>query len=221
MQSDKAWSYLVFTVQEFQAPAPEVYFYVYPYDPSVFDTVWFDNWSYDPAGIGFESQVWDFGDGNTSTDWSTSHQYTADGDYTVQLTVTTYDGRSASTSQTVQVRTHDVAITKFAVPGAAKAGQTRTIVVGLNSKRYVEEVEVQLFKSVPGGGVWQWVGSLVQEVPVRPANRTTDFKFSYTFTPDDANIGKVTFRAMANLYDARDALPADNEAIAPPTKVNP
>jgi pimeloyl-ACP methyl ester carboxylesterase len=72
----------------------------------------------------------------------------------VQLTVTTYDGRSASTSPTVQVRTHDVAIAKFAVPGAAKAGQTRTIVVGLSSKRYFEEVEVQLFKRVPGGNTW-------------------------------------------------------------------
>jgi hypothetical protein len=33
-------------------------------------------------------------------------------------------------------------------------------------------------------------------------------------------MGKVTFRAVANLVDARDALPADNQAIASPTKVN-
>jgi hypothetical protein len=29
----------------------------------------------------------------------------------------------------------------------------------------------------------------------------------------------VTFKAVVNLVGARDALPADNEAIAPPTKV--
>ena len=43
--------------------------------------------------------------------------------------------------------------------------------------------------------------------------------FSYTFTSAEAQIGKVTFRAVANLSGARDALPADNEAVAAPTKV--
>jgi len=56
-------------------------------------------------------------------------------------------------------------------------------------------------------------------VPVRPSNRTTDFNFSYTFTSEDAAIGKVTFRAVASIIEARDALSADNEAISSPTKV--
>jgi len=57
-------------------------------------------------------------------------------------------------------------------------------------------------------------------VPVRSANRTTDFNFSYTFTSADAQVGKVTFKAVANIFGARDALPADNEAIATPIKVS-
>jgi hypothetical protein len=57
-------------------------------------------------------------------------------------------------------------------------------------------------------------------VPVRQANRTTAFSFDYTFTSDDWSIGKVTFWAVAWLQNARDALPADNEAISAPTKVN-
>jgi hypothetical protein len=64
------------------------------------------------------------------------------------------------------------------------------------------------------------VGTLTQFVPLRPANRTTNFNFSYTFTGDDARIGKVTFKAVAYIEGARDALPADNEAVAKPTKVN-
>ena len=33
-------------------------------------------------------------------------------------------------------------------------------------------------------------------------------------------MGKVTFKAVAHLADnARDAVPADNEAVAPPTRV--
>lgn len=135
----------------------------------------------------------------------------------MQLTVTTWDGCTASIGGLVRVRTHDVAITKFSVPKSARAGQTRQISVGVNNRRYPENVEVVLYKSVPGG--YEWVGTLTQSVPVRPANRTTDFAFSYTFTSADARLGKVTFKAVANLVNARDALPADNEAISPPTKV--
>jgi PKD repeat protein len=200
------------------APSPVANFGFSPFDPSVFDLVQFFDFSSDPGGVNFQSEEWDFGDGATGTGCCPTRRYAADGEYAVHLTVTTFDGRTATTSQTVNVRTHDVAITKLSVPKSASAGQTRQIAVGLNSKRYPEAIEVQLLRSVPGG--YQLVGSLVQSVPVRPSNRTTDFNFSYTFTADDARVGKVTFRAVANLQGARDALPADNEAIAPPTKVN-
>ena len=52
-------------------------------------------------------------------------------------------------------------------------------------------------------------GSLTQFVPMNPKNGTTEFAFSYTFTGDDAQIGKVTFRAVAVVAGVRDALPAD------------
>ena len=201
-------------------PPPAAGFSLYPYDPSVFDDVQFYDISYDPGGLGIQTRQWNFGDGAsvTTSSYSVTHRYGTDGSYTVQLTVTTPDGRTASASQTLLVQTHDVAITKFTVPTAASAGQTRQITVGLNSKRYPETVQVQLFKSVPGG--YQPVGSLTQSVPVRAANRTTDFSFNYSFTSTDAQIGKVTFRALATVVGLRDALPADNEAIAAPTKVN-
>jgi hypothetical protein len=138
-------------------------------------------------------------------------------DYEVTLTVTTPDGRTASNSQSIQVRTHDVAISKFLVPQPANAGQTRQITVGVMNRPYDENVRVDLYKSVPGGYVW--VGALNQFVAKR-ANRATDFKFSYTFTSDDASLGKVTFKAVAQIMGPRDALPADNEAVALPTKVN-
>jgi PKD repeat protein len=201
-------------------PPPVADFYPSPGDPSTFDTVNFNNWSQDPAcyycGM---SAYWDFGDGTTSTDWSPYHRYAAEGDYTVSLTVTTQDGRTASTTRTLQVRTHDVAITKFTVPQSAKAGQTRSVSVYVNNTRYPEQVEVQLFKSTPAG--WQWVGTLQQEVPVRPSNRTTIFEFSYTFTAEDAQLGRINFRAVATIVNARDALPTNNEAISLPTKVAP
>ena len=199
-------------------PPPQANFGTSPFDPSMFDQVQFQDFSFDPGFVGFQPPQWSFGDGTSGTGFNAPHRYAADGDYTVQLTVTTLDGRTASTSQAVHIRTHDVAVTRFATPNAASSGQTRRIVVGINSKRYAETVEVQLFRSVPGG--FQQFGSLTQFVPMNPKNGTTEFAFSYTFTGDDAQIGKVTFRAVAVVAGVRDALPADNEAIASPTKVS-
>jgi hypothetical protein len=200
------------------APAPVANFGFGPSDPSTYDTVQFYDWSYDPADVGIASQEWQFGDGATATGQSPAHRYAAEGDYTVRLTVTTTDGRSASTTRAVQVRTHDVAIVRLSAPESASVGQTRQISVDIRNTRHPETVTVELLKSVPGG--FQHVGSLTQSVPVRLSGRTTSFTFNYTFTDEDAAMGKVTFKAIATLEGARDALPADNEAIASPTKVN-
>lgn len=200
-----------------EASPPQASYYYYPSDPSIYDTVQFSNNAYDPAGIGIASYSWNFGDGATSTEQNPTHRYAVDGDYTVTLTVTTPDGRSATTTQIIRIRTHDIAITKFTVPTSASVGQTRQIVVGVNSKLLVERVRVDIYRSVVGG--YQLFGTLTQEVPVRSSNRTTDFSFSYTFTADDARIGKVTFKAVATIENARDVLPADNEAISSPVKI--
>jgi hypothetical protein len=207
-----------YTLEMDYPPPPVAGFYYEPYQPSTFDTITFWDSSYDPiCCYSFSNFWWDFGDGATANGYSVNHKYAADGDYTVWHKVETSDGRTAETTQTLQVRTHDVAITKLIVPQTARVGQTRQIVVGVRNSRYPEVVRVELYKSTIYG--FDLVGTLQQTVPVRPANRTTDFNFSYTFSNDDGALGKLTFKAVAYLQDARDALPADNEAIALPTKV--
>jgi PKD repeat protein len=201
------------------APPPQAQFYFYPGDPSTFDDVQFYDNSWDPAGTGIKSQAWDFGDGTTAQGCCPFHRYAKDGDYTVKLTVTTTDGRTGSTSQVVHVKTHDVAITKLSAPQSAKAGQTRQIVVDIKNTRYPETVRVELLKSIPGG--FQSIASTEQNIPVRSGNRTTAVSLSYTFTSADAAVGKVTFKSVVYITNGRDALPADNEAIASPTKVSP
>lgn len=200
------------------APPPIAGICFYPSEPSVFQTTQFYDCSYDPGQVGFQSFTWDFGDGATSNDYAPSHQYAADGDYTVQHTVTTVDGRTASTSQVVQVRTRDVSIIKVSAPKSANMGQKKTITVSLRNTRYPENVRIELYKSVPGG--FEWVASLTKLVPVRNGNRTTPFSFNYTFTAADAQIGKVTFKVVVIIENGNDAFPADNDAISvPPTVV--
>jgi hypothetical protein len=200
------------------APDPVANFFFYPGDPSVFDAVQFYDSSSDPAGGVISSQAWSFGDGATATGCCPTHQYARDGDYTVGLTVATADGRSASTSRVVQVRTHDVAVVQIAVPNTAHVGQTVAVNVYLRNTRYPETVRVDLLKSVPGG--FQQLGSLTQSVPVRPpGGNTTRFAFSYTITQADATIGKISFRAEATIVDHSDALPGDNQLTSPPVKI--
>jgi hypothetical protein len=186
-----------------------------PAIPSIFDEVAFGLYDFPPPEWNCE---WDFGDGtpNRFTQcWEVQYkQYNQDGDYSVAVLITSENGDLAWFGRTVSVRTHDVAITKFTVPQSASAGQTRQIVVNVRNSRYPERVQVDLYKN---GDIL--VGSLIQEVPVRPANRTTAFSFSYTFTKEDARNGKVTFRAVAIPLDAREAWWADNEAIASPTRL--
>jgi hypothetical protein len=197
------------------APTPALSIFWNPPDPSSFDTVQFSGGVFDPAGGTIGSQHWEFGDGSTAEGCCPTHRYTADGQYTARMTVTMTDGRVATATAAVNVKTHDVAITKLVVPQAASSGQTRAITVSVTNKRYPETVQVQLAKSVPGG--WLTIGTLTLAVP---ANKTVDFKFSYVFTPDDAAVGKVSFQASAFLVSARDALPADNVVTALPTKVS-
>lgn len=72
--------------------------------PSRDEPVQFFDFSYDPGAGGIERWDWDFGDGARSRAASPMHRYAADGRYRVTLTVTTVDGRTASSSQVVQVR---------------------------------------------------------------------------------------------------------------------
>ena len=66
-----------------------------------FRTVTFENNS---VGTGENEVLWDFGDGNTSTEWEPTHTYSASGSYDVTLSVTTLsDNTTATSSQTIVI----------------------------------------------------------------------------------------------------------------------
>ena len=164
---------------------------------------------------------WDFGDGAKApaTQDSVQHQYKTDGTYVVTMRATTPDGRTGTSTREVKVETHDVGITKFSVPTSARAGQSKPITVSVGNTRYLEKATVTLYRS--DGDSWDQVGQAKLDVPAHPW-RTVQVPFSYSFTPEDAAVGKVSFRAVVSLeYPVRDARPADNEVIAIATTVRP
>jgi len=187
--------------------------------PSRFDNIQFYGFANDPGGQGIATETWSFGDGGIANGCCPTHQWAGDGTYTVQFTATTTDGRSATSSQEIVVRTDDVAVTKLLAPTQARAGKAGKITVGISNHNYPETVQVALYRSTPGGG--DVVATLTVQVPVSSGRRTTDVVLSYTFTAADAALGKITFLAVASIQNFRDALPIDNELIAPPTKVTP
>ncbi|MCR3749803.1 PKD domain-containing protein [Lentzea californiensis] len=164
---------------------------------------------------------WNFGDGTTlpAQKGSVSHRYQADGTYQVTMKATSVDGRTATVTGEIKIETHDVGITKFVVPTSARAGQSKPITVHVANTRYLEKTTVTLYRS--NGSSWDEVGKLTLDVAAHPT-RKVQFPFSYTFTPEDAAMGKVAFRAVTSLqYPARDARALDNEVISIATTVRP
>lgn len=210
------------TVRLDEAPALQTSLYTGSSgDRSVYETIGFTLDHSAQWGNAVTSVV-DFGDGTTSAptgEEQVGHRYSVDGVYTVTVSATSADGRTATDTTTVTVKTHDVAITRFTPPASARAGQQKQITVQVGNTRHLEKATVTLFRS--DGDWWKEVGVLTLDVPAHPT-RKVSFPFAYTFTPEDAAIGKVTFRAVLSLpYPVQDARPMDNEVIAIATTVRP
>jgi PKD repeat protein len=187
------------------APLPVADFHYYPWDPNPFSPISFTDDSADPGGKPFASTLWDFGDGASASGCCPEHQYVADGDYTVTLTVTTTDGRTDSASWVVPVRTHDVAVVSMDVPKTASVGSTRAVTVRVANAKYSENVHVYLLRTVPGG--FDTVDLQTQTIP---AGATAAFRLAYTFTSGDASFGTIAFQAHAVITDHVDPIPVDN-----------
>lgn len=198
-------------------PTPMVNIYVSSETPAAQVDTYFYSDSYDPAELGIMEWFWDFGDGTTATDPYPVHQYAADGDYLVYHRVTTVDGRTATATKTITVRSYDLAITRVSRPQTAAVGQTKRLLIQVTNRSYPTPAIVELYKSGPNG--FELVGHLRQFVDGKRNGRTTSFIINYTFTQADAEQGKVVFRAMTWPESGFDIFPADNEFITFATKV--
>jgi PKD repeat protein len=192
------------------APPPEMTFYHYPEQPDSLNPISFSSSGGDPAGAGIVSYAWDLGNGATSTEANPVLRLPVDGDYPVSLTVRTEDGRTATESKVVPVRTHDVAVVNVTVPGRARVGQAIQVHADVQNLRYPEDVRVTLEKAVGDAG-WTTLEQARKVVPVGRPRQSTRFTFTYTVTADDLVAGKLIFRAVADPDQNRDAYIIDNQ----------
>jgi hypothetical protein len=195
--------------------SPVASFVVEPAEPAAGEPVRLLDLSYDPAGDGIAAHAWDFGDGSTSVEAQPSHRYERDGAYTVRLHVTAPDGRVGTASYHLIVATHDVALARIVAPTRARAGGEAKVVVVVESRHKAEIAQVELFRQ---RGVREWHRAGLQTRPV-PARGRVEVAFPVSFDDADAEVGHVTFSALATLVGASDATPDDNALTAPPTIV--
>jgi PKD repeat protein len=83
---------------------------IFPYADSSFTFVGLGNRevAFSPIDSNIHSYSWNFGDGNSSTDYEPSHIYSTDGTYTVTLTVTTANGCESVSSRQVVVKGNSI-----------------------------------------------------------------------------------------------------------------
>lgn len=187
-----------------------------PETASVFDKVQFTDRSSDPGGAAITKWKWTFGDGDYSGLKNPRHRYAKDGSYTVTLRVWTRDGRSATTSRTVDVQTHDVGIVRIEVPTSARAGEAITVTVKLANRFYYEEGQVDLY--LMAGDRADWVDGTYVGIPAAKAT-TVDVTFTYQLTQADLDAGRLSFQATLNLWSATDANTANNVLVSLPVRV--
>lgn len=124
--------------------------------------------------------LWDFGDSNTSTSQNPSHSYTANGTYTVSLTVTNGTGNDDVT--------HDVVVAGVANPLVANAGSDYTY--QLTDYNVVKSYTLNASGStIPGSSTvtyaWKWNGNTIGTAStkaLRLFEGTYDFELTITET---------------------------------------
>ncbi|SDO39432.1 hypothetical protein SAMN05421507_102391 [Lentzea jiangxiensis] len=220
--SDDVYGSAPLTVRLEEAPQVKPFAsWVLPQQPGVFDQVRFGIDPGDPAGRWLSGGEVRFGDGTSAPipavpgQAEVSHRYAADGEYELTITGYTADGRTGTTTQKVKIETHDVTVSNVVAPASAKVGETGQVVVSVTNTRYDEAVVVELLRR-RADGYHTVVGTARRTVA---KDGTEVVSFPYTYSADDAALGKATLKARVRLDGRDDNNPTDNERVAETTVV--
>jgi PKD repeat protein len=178
-----------------------------PPNPVVGQTVFFDGSRSSDADGSITFWSWNFGDGGAGFGTFPAHTYFASGNYTVTLTVTDTDQRSAFTSLTVPVHSippHDVALDSVLAPRTAVSTQIVQISVALENTG-----SSQVTVNITAYWDSHVAGSLNNEI-IPSFGFPAFFDFLIPWDTTGVPIGNHTITARVFLAD--DPTPADNFA---------
>ncbi len=178
-----------------------------PLNPLIGQTVFFDGSRSSDADGSVTFWSWNFGDGGVGFGTFPAHTYFAPRNYTVTLTVTDTDQRSASTSQTVPVHSippHDVALSSVLAPRTAVSTQIVQISVGLENTG-----SSQVTVNITAYWDSHVAGSLNNEI-ISSFGFPAFFDFFIPWDTTGVPVGNHTITARVFLAD--DPTPADNFA---------
>ena len=102
-----------------------------------------NNFTFNNTSIGADSLIWDFGDGNTSTEWSPTHTYDTLGFYNVTLTVYN-DSTGCTRSQTQSIQAGNSAINIIAQPTEFCVGGITKLKLDSASYTFVDTIKWML-----------------------------------------------------------------------------
>lgn len=171
-----------------------------PGDPIVGETVTFDaSASYDPDGT-IVSYYWDFGDGTTrtETDPYTTHAYTAEGTYTVSLTVMDNDGLTDTVTQYITIKKSGSTISITASPTTITIGEGTTISGYITPTRV--GVAVTTWYRLGGTETWSVLATTVTD---------ENSRYSHAWTPSKTG----TYKLKASWPGDASTSPAESPII--------
>jgi large repetitive protein len=160
-----------------------------------------------------DSLVWDFGDGQTSSDWSPIHTYQSGGTNPVNVTLTAFlNGDSTSTTQPLSLTNFDAQISLVQDTTACSCElpfpkHNTPVTPPPNNPCNRFTITAQINGSAPSAPSWQW---FISGQPVGPAGSGT----TATLQPDSAGYyylvataGGCSVSAGVNIaeYDLQDA----------------
>ena len=139
--------------------------------------------------------IWDFGDGNTSTNVSVSHHYELAGWYDVNLTVVGPDGQTSNNSIVVGVQQidneADLDLSRLIWVTGGRMGNYVESPLGPNIGNPTTEVQIHLEGAVGNIGISLWLDKEGRHTELYSESFTAtggEFDYSHTFQPFDLPI---------------------------------